>query len=128
MTGLKQFNDAETPDPNHWASVRLSDVREVARRLKRSGMRDVELLPDWLLGLRFTDPVVLAQVRMEIEPNGAGSRGWFWYAHINLPNGFSMGPLAKGRWVAVNPWPREVVRAYLRETWFERRPIRCKKR
>jgi hypothetical protein len=126
MTGLKQFNDAVTPEPNYWPSVRLADVAEVGHRFRRSGMRFVETDLE-LLQVRFEDPVIGTQVSLEIEPCFRGDRGWFWYAHINLPNGFSMGPLADGRFVLVNPWPRQVVRSYLRDTWYERHPVRRKK-
>ena len=68
---MKEFNDPVFNDePGYWSAVRLGDVREVARRFQRSGMRDVRLLPDWLLGLAFTDPVI----------DGKGVRGYGAYA------------------------------------------------
>jgi hypothetical protein len=121
-----KFSDLAAPEPDSWASIRLADVNEVARRLRRSGMRNVRVDLAHLM-VSFTDPVVNFRVRLEIEPWHDGSPGWYWYAHLTILNGFSMGPLCKDRRPMDMPWPREVVRAYLRETWYERRPPRKKK-
>jgi hypothetical protein len=125
---MKEFNDPPTDDPNYWPSIRLADVREVARRLQRSGMWDVRLLPDWLLGLTFIDPMTGARVRLEIDPWQDGRPGWHWYAVVDFKPGFSAGPMGPGRTILNSPWPRQVVRTYLRDTWFERFPPHWKKR
>jgi hypothetical protein len=118
---VKLFNDPPTDEPNYWPSVRLADVYEVARRLRQTGMRDVRLLPDWLLGVTFHDPLIKGRVRLEIESWYDESPGWFWYAHVQVPHGFSVGPLTRKRWITNVPWPREVVRGYREFTRYERR-------
>lgn len=120
---MKEFNDPVFSDePGYWSAVRLGDVREAARRFGRCGMRDVRLLPDWLLGLTFADPLIGAEVRLEIEPFKDGRPGWYWYEIIHADSWSLGGPMGPGRTVLVLPWPRQVVRAYFSETWYERRP------
>lgn len=128
MEKVKEFNDPVIPgEPGYWAAVRLADVLGAARLLRRSGMRDVIVYLE-SLSVEFTDPVIGFSMLLSIEPWYKGREGWYWYAHLELPDGFSMGPMRQGRRVMCCPWPRKVVKAYRRETWHERRPPRRKVR
>ena len=118
---MKEFHDPDDTPSNYWPSARLGDVYEVGRLMQRAGMRHVKVIPD-LLAVAFIDPLINSRARLEIEPPRAEEFGWWWYASISTPNTFSMGPLALDRWVLFSPSPRDVVRAYRQETWYERRP------
>lgn len=117
---MKKFNDASP-----WqTSTRLADVFEVAHRIRRLGIRDVVVNDE--LEIHFHDHRLRADVMLTPEPWFANQCGWFWYARIMLPNGFSMGPVGRGRWVLYSPAPRQVVRAYQEEarSWWGRLPVK----
>lgn len=121
---MKVFIDPEVDGrDDHWSSVRLADLYEVARRLRRSGMRRVRTAPE-LLSVSCTDPVSGARVLLEIEPWSTLDEGWYWYATINTRNSLGLGPLTHERRMLRTPWPRETVRALWREIAFERRSFR----
>lgn len=102
----------------------LGDLFEVARRVGRLGIPGVEINPA-KRAVYFYDHRIRAWVELEIVQEG--SDHYWWYTNINLPNGFDMGPLGKGRWILISPWPREVVRAYQHRIRWEMRPVRRKK-
>lgn len=121
---MKSFIDSPVDGrDDYWSSCRLADMYEVARRLKRSGMRRVRTAPE-LLSVSCTDPVSGARVLLEIEPWSPIDEGWYWYASIATRNTFGMGALTHKRRMLWRPWPREVVRALWREMTFERRSFR----
>lgn len=129
---MKSFNDNITEEeqrrwPNYWPSVRLGHLYQVAHRVHQVGATDVKVIPD-LLAVAFLDPKINSRTRLEIEPWGNGDPGWYWWCHVDLPNGFSMGALPAGRRILHCPRPRQVIRAYLAETWLERRPVSRKQK
>lgn len=129
---MKEFNDGDTEKeqerwPNYWPSVRLGHLYEVAHRIRRIGATDVKVVPD-LLTVSFLDSKISSRTRLEIEPWNDGGPGWYWWCHVDLPSGFSMGALPAGRRILYCPRPRQVVHAYLEETWFERRPLPRKRK
>jgi hypothetical protein len=110
---VKEFNDSGPEQ----AAYRLGDLFEVAHRIRKLGIRNVEVSDD--LRIRFYDHRFRADVRLDIEPwfNGPG---WFWYADLDTSKWTSMGPLAQGRWILRSPQPRQVVRAYQQEVKWGR--------
>lgn len=114
---MRKFNDTD----DEQAGIRLADLCEVARRIQRLGVSEVTVDYTNLL-VAFHDRRIGAQVTLEIEPYVDGLPGWLWYAHIRIPGGISMGPLARGRWILCSPYPRQVIRAYHRELRWELRP------
>lgn len=121
---MKEFNDG-TLDPQKQASIRLGDVYEVARRIGRLGVREVEIFPEDL-AITFYDHRFKVQAELEIEPWSGIEPGWFWYAKLDSPLSFSFGPMADGKWVVCCPTPRQVVRMYRQDIWWERRPPKRK--
>lgn len=128
------FNDQDTPYeaerwPGYWSSVRLEHLNEVARRLWQIGATDIKVVPERLM-VTFGDPKIRGSAELEIVPWYDGAPGWFWYADIRLPDGFGMGPLRelrRRRSILYCPYPRMVVKSYLAETWWERRPVPVKR-
>lgn len=119
----KVFNDGDTEQVQaHWASVRLGHIYEVGHRIRQVGATNVTVIPEHL-AVTFLDPLIKSRVRLEIEPWDNGDTGWYWWCHVDLPTGFSMGALPRGRRILHCPYPREVVRAYMAETWLERLPV-----
>ena len=95
-------------------------VHEVARRIRRLGISEVDVAPG-VLGVTFWDQRVKARVALTIEPWFHGKRGWFWHEFIGLTNGFVSGPMGQGRYILDSPHPSQVVRAYQDEIRWERR-------
>lgn len=121
---MKKFNDPEVDGrDDYWSSIRLADLYEVARRLRRSGMRRVRTTPE-LLSVSCIDPVSGARVLLEIEPWSPLDEGWYWHSSITARNTLGLGPLTHDRRLLHTPWPREAVRALWREIAFERRSFR----
>lgn len=102
---MKEFNDSGPEQ----AAFRLGDVYEVAHRIRRLGVRHIEVSDDLQVG--FYDPRICAVVRLDIEPLPSDP-GWFWYLIMTTPEWFSMGALTRGRYLLCSPRPRQVVRAY----------------
>jgi hypothetical protein len=109
------------------AAGRLSDLYETAHRLHRIGARVTSVAPAALM-VSFRDHRVRGSGNLMIEPWPNGEPGWYWYADISLPDGFTMGPLSQGRRVLDSPRPRQVVRGYGEMIRYELRPMRRKTR
>lgn len=109
------------------AAIRLSDLYETARRIKRLGIREVEVIPHSLT-LAFRDRRIGAFVTLTIEPWAVGWPGWYWYAKVMAPGGFSMEAVCHGQKVLASPYPRQVVRGYGELIRCEMRPLRRRKR
>lgn len=107
------------------AAFRLGDLFEVARRARRFGAQDVLVHPQ-VQAVRFYDPRVNAGVRLEILPWFDRLPGWHWYAIINLPDGFIMGPMGLKRQILHSPYPRQVIRVYQQSIWWEMRSFQKK--
>ncbi len=122
----KDVHGFDDPGPRQ-AADRLSDLYEVARRLRRIGVQVTSVTPAALM-VSFRDPRIKARGNLTIEPWFDGSPGWLWYADLSLPDGFDIGPLTHRRMVVCCPYPRQVIRAYQNRIWYERRPMRYKKR
>lgn len=114
------FND---PSPRQ-AAVRLSHLYETARHIRRLGIHDVDVETSEL-HVEFYDQRFHVTGRLIIEPWQHGF-GWWWYADLNVPDGFIMGPLLSRRLILWCPYPRQVVRAYQDLILWERRTPRRK--
>lgn len=124
MTEFIEFMDIRPVDP----AIRLGDLYEVARRIRRLGISEVDVSPG-TRGVEFWDHRIKACVVLGIEPWFDGRPGWIWRQYIGLPNGFMSGPMGLNGYILASPLPREVVRAYQAETRMERRsPPRKKER
>lgn len=113
---MNGFNDRSPKQ----SAIRLADLYEVARRIRRLGISEVHVAPG-ALGVEFWDHRVKARVALQIEPWFSGEQGWYWHEFIGLPNGFVTGPMGLGGYILSSPYPREVVRAYQGDIRWERR-------
>lgn len=95
---------------------KLHDLYETARRIGRLGVREVTVYPEGL-ALFFQDHRFgsLVEARLSIQPWSRSEPDWVWDADLEFHDGFSVGALAEGRLVLINPYPRQAVRAYNRE-------------
>lgn len=118
------FHDAH---PAEQASLRLADLYETARRIRRLGIPSVDVNPSGL-ELTFYDHRIGARVQLTIEPWYKGEPGWYWYAVVTVSDGFNMGALCQGRRILPSPYPRHVVRGYGEFIRYEMRLPRRKKR
>lgn len=115
------FND---PGPHH-AAVRLSHLYETARRIRRLGIREVDVETSEL-SVEFFDQRYDVRAHLMIEPWRHGP-GWYWYAELRTLDGFVLGPLLSWeRRVLWCPYPRQVARAYQHLILWERRTPRHK--
>jgi len=117
------FNDSGPEQ----VSFRLADLYELARRLRRMGCTIRKVDPEPLV-LEFYDPRIRAEARLEATPSNWLEKGWYWDLTYETPTVWTSGAVwLKGKCLYC-PLPNKLIRGYLYETRFERRPLKLKKR
>lgn len=104
------------PSADDVRAEQLHDLYETARRIRRLGVREVAVYPEGL-ALFFQDRRFgsLVEARLSMYPWSRSSSDWLWHADLEFHDGFSLGALGEGRYLLINPYPRQAVRAYNRE-------------
>jgi hypothetical protein len=104
-------------EPEHRPVV-LSDLYDITHRLKRMGMRSIEVIPHEF-SVRFYDH----RYRSDSALTAISELDyWYWRFGIDNPKFASFGPLGEGRYLLLCPAPRKVIVAYEHEVrTFQRR-------
>jgi hypothetical protein len=97
----------------------LADFREVVHRLGKVNGVQIADVDHEKLELKFTDAERL--VSRGVLEVFFKDRYYIWCLLIDQPHLWTSGPLGRGRWIAVSPWARQVVRLYLHEADRQRR-------
>lgn len=118
---MTEFNDLDT----RWPSVRLASLYRTAHLLRRMGAHNVTVHPE-TRSLEFRDRRVDSFTMLQILPWSEEDTGWYWYARVSLPAWSMTGPVHEGRYILMQPSPRQVVRWHQRCVRLELRTPRIK--